>query len=149
MQNTKGSPRLIGEVRVLRLRVAAAESRLKLLKQQAREARRRRKEARRRAQMARRHYKRSKSEVDELRHALARVEAKFFAAGGRALLRKAAETRGAKTSAKATSRSRRSSSDGARGPAARRRARVTSMPPGRDAATLPAPPEAGSNNLFL
>jgi hypothetical protein len=83
--------RLLGEVRLLRLRVASAESALAALREQARAAKLRRKEAKRLAQRARRQFRRGKSEVTDLKHALAKAEAKLFQAGGRALTRKLAK----------------------------------------------------------
>jgi len=85
------SQRLIGEVRMLRIRVATSESKLKVLREQARLAKHRRKAAKRLAQQARKQFKRSRGEVAELRQALAKAEAKFFRAGGRALARKMAK----------------------------------------------------------
>jgi hypothetical protein len=93
MNNRNGSQRLVGEVQMFRIRVAAAESKLKLLRDQAREARRRRKEAKRAAQRARKQFKRFKADLAELQEALAKAEAKLFQAGGRALARKLAKAR--------------------------------------------------------
>lgn len=87
--NTKGIPRsLISEVQLFRIRVATAESRVKALREQSRQARRRRKEAKRLAQRARKQFKRGKSDLAELRRALAKAETKLFRAGERALVRK-------------------------------------------------------------
>jgi len=87
--NTKGIPRsLISEVQLFRIRVATAESKLKLLREEARQARRRRKEAKRIAQQARKRFKRSKLDLAELRQALAKAETRLFRAGERALVRK-------------------------------------------------------------
>ena len=101
------SQRLIGEVRMLRIRVATSESKLKVLREQARLAKHRRKAAKRLAQQVRKQFKRSRAEVAELRQALAKAEAKFFRAGGRALARKMAKlgpptNRGARGSRKPT-----------------------------------------------
>jgi len=85
--------KLVGEVQMFRIRVAAAESKLKLLRDQARQARRRRKEAKRAAQRARKQFKRFKADLDGLQQALAKAEAKLFQAGGRALARKLAKAR--------------------------------------------------------
>lgn len=93
MQNKIGPQRLVGEVRMFRIRVATAESKLKLLREQARQAKLRRKAAKRIAQRARKQFKQSKSELAELRQALAKAEAKLFKAGGRALARKLAKAR--------------------------------------------------------
>ena len=93
MQNKNGPPRLIGEVQMFRIRVATAESKLKVLREQARQAKRRRKEAKRIAQRARKQFKRSKADLAGLKQALAKAEAKLFQAGGRALARKAAKDR--------------------------------------------------------
>jgi hypothetical protein len=99
MNARKAPQRLVNEVQLFRIRVAAAESKLKELWEQAREAKRRRKEAKRIAQAARKRFKRSKTELSELREALAKAEAKLFQAGGRALARrKARAKRIAKTS---------------------------------------------------
>lgn len=73
---------------MLRIRVAAAESKLKVLREQAREAKRRRKEAKRKVQSARKRFKQSKADLSELREALAAAEAKLFKAGQRALTRR-------------------------------------------------------------
>src|SRR5678815_1212327 len=105
MHKKIASQRLIGEVRMLRIRVATSESKLKVLREQARLAKRRRKAAKRLAQQARKQFKRSRGEVAELRQALAKAEAKFFRAGGRALARKLAKlgpttNRGARSSRK-------------------------------------------------
>jgi len=91
MHNKNVSQRLMGEVRMLRIRVATSESKLKVLHERARLARRRRKAAKQLAQQARKQFKRSKAELAELRLALANAEAKFFRAGGRALARKMAK----------------------------------------------------------
>lgn len=90
MHRKNGPNKVVGEVQMLRLRVAAAESKLTLLRDQAREAKRRRKEAKRLAQRARTLFKRGKAQVAELRQSLARAEVKLFRAGGRALARKMA-----------------------------------------------------------
>ena len=105
MHKKIASQRLIGEVRMLRIRVATSESKLKVLREQARLAKHRRKAAKRLAQQVRKQFKRSRSEVAELRQALAKAEAKFFRAGGRALARKMAKigpttNRGARSSRK-------------------------------------------------
>jgi hypothetical protein len=91
MHKKIASQRLIGEVRMLRIRVATSESKLKVLREQARLAKHRRKAAKRLAQQVRKQFKRSRGEVAELRQALAKAEAKFFRAGGRALARKMAK----------------------------------------------------------
>jgi len=93
MQNRIGPQRLVGEVRMFHIRVATAESKLKLLREQARQAKLRRKAAKRIAQRSRKQFKQSKSELAELRQALAKAEAKLFKAGGRALARKLAAPR--------------------------------------------------------
>ena len=85
--------RLINEVKLYRLRVAAAESRMKVLREQARQAKRRRKEAKRIAEYARKQFKQSKAGVAELTEALAKAEARLFHAGGRALSREIAKAR--------------------------------------------------------
>jgi len=85
--------RLINEVKLYRLRVAAAESKLKVLREQARQAKRRRKEAKRLAEYARKQFKQSKAGVAELTEALAKAEARLFQAGGRALSREIAKAR--------------------------------------------------------
>jgi len=91
---TKDDPkRLIGEVQILRIRVATAESEVKVLRDQALQAKRRRKEAKRMAQRAKKQYKRFKTELTELQQTLANAETKLFQAGGRALARKAAKAR--------------------------------------------------------
>jgi len=84
---------LINEVKLYRLRVAAAESRLKIHREQARQAKRRRKEAKRIAEYARKQFKQSKAGVVELTEALAKAEARLFQAGGRALSNEIAKAR--------------------------------------------------------
>ena len=92
--NTKDDPKkLVGEVQMLRIRVATAESEVKVLRDQARQAKRRRKEAKRMAQRARKQFKRFKSELADLQQTLANAEVKLFQAGGRALARKTAKAR--------------------------------------------------------
>ena len=92
--NTRDDPKeLIGEVQILRIRVATAESEVKVLRDQALQAKRRRKEAKRMAQRAKKQYKRFKTELTELQQTLANAETKLFQAGGRALARKAAKAR--------------------------------------------------------
>jgi hypothetical protein len=113
MHNKNVSQRLIGEVRMLRIRVATSESKLKVLREQARLAKRRRKAAKRLAQQARKQFKRSRAEVAELRQAVAKAEAKLFRAGGRALARKIARlrppsNRGTRSSRKPPASTRRS-----------------------------------------
>lgn len=93
MHRKNGPNKVVGEVQMLRLRVAAAESKLSMLRDQAREAKRRRKEAKRLAQRARTLFKRGKAHVAELRQSLAKAEVKLFQAGGRALARKMAGAR--------------------------------------------------------
>jgi hypothetical protein len=105
MHNKNVSQRLIGAVRMFRIRVATSESKLKVLREEAQVAKRRRKEVKRLAQRARKQFKRSKAELAELRQALAKAEAKLFRAGGRALARKMAKpgpitNRGARSSRK-------------------------------------------------
>jgi len=91
MHNKKSPPQQAGEVLLLRIRVATAESRLNVLREQARQAKRRRKEAKRLAQHARKQVKRSKADLSDLRAALARAEAKIFKAAERALAGKLAK----------------------------------------------------------
>jgi chromosome segregation ATPase len=105
--------KLVGEVQMFRIRVATAESKLKLLREQARQAKRRRKETKRFAQRARKQFKRFKDELTELQQALAKAEAKLFQAGGRALARKTAK---AKAIAKRSARPSKKSKTGARQP---------------------------------
>jgi hypothetical protein len=90
--NTKDDPKkLVGELQMLRIRVATVESKVKLLRDQAWQAKRRRKEAKRVAQRARKQFKQSKSELTELQQTLAKAQVKLFQAGGRALARKRAK----------------------------------------------------------
>lgn len=92
--HTKDDPKkLVGEVQMFRIRVATAESKVTLLRDQARQAKRRRKEAKRMAQRARKQFKRFKAELADLRQTLAKAEVKLFQAGGRALARKTAKAR--------------------------------------------------------
>ncbi len=84
---------MVGEVQVFRIRVATAESKLKLLREHYGQARQRRKEAKRLAQRARKQFKRFKANLAELKQALAKAELKLFRAGGRALARKTAKAR--------------------------------------------------------
>jgi hypothetical protein len=114
MHRKNGPNKVVGEVQMLRLRVAAAESKLTLLRDQAREAKRRRKEAKRLAQRARTLFKRGKAQVAELRQSLAKAEVKLFQAGGRALARKMA---GARRVSKGIARSPKKASAVVRSPA--------------------------------
>jgi hypothetical protein len=112
MHTKNGPQNLVAEVQMFRIRVATAESKLKLLREQARQAKRRRKVAKRLAQRARRQFKRFKDELTELHQALAKAEAKFFQAGGRALARKTAKAkaiakRGARPSRKSRTNARK------------------------------------------
>jgi len=101
MKTRKAPQRLVGEVQILRIRVAPAESKVKMIREQAREAKRRRKEAKRNAQLVRRRFKQSKSDLSELREALAKAEAKLFQAGGSTLAWKASQAkRAAQTGAR-------------------------------------------------
>ena len=94
LMHTSSIPRrLINEVKLYRLRVAAAESKMKIFREQARQAKRRRKEAKRIAEYARKQFKQSKAGVAELTEALAKAEARLFQAGGRALSREIAKDR--------------------------------------------------------
>jgi hypothetical protein len=77
-----------GGVELLRLQVAAAESRVTNLREQSRLARRRRKEAKRMAQKARKALKEAKCELASLREALEKMESKGAAAPRRAPARK-------------------------------------------------------------
>ena len=88
--------RLIDEVKLYRIRMAAAESKMKILREQARQAKRRRKEAKRLAEFARKQFKQSKAGVAELTEALAKAEARLFHAGGRALSKDIAKVRPAR-----------------------------------------------------
>ena len=90
----KGDPKkLVGEVLMLRIRVATAESKVKLLGEQNRQAKRRRKEAKQLAQRARKQFKRFKAGLADLQQSLAEAEVKLFQAGGRALARKMAKAK--------------------------------------------------------
>ena len=114
--DTKNRPqRLISEVQLIRIRVATAESELKVLQERARQAKRRRKEAKQIARNARKQVKRSKAELAELREALGKAEARLFKAGGRVLAREIARPRSA---AKGNSRPSKKS-----GPTPRRRSK--------------------------
>ena len=148
MHNRNGSQRLVGEVQVFRIRVATAESKLKLLRDQARQARRRRKEAKRFAQRARKQFKRSKAELAELQEALAKAEVKLFQAGGRALARKTAKAVARKTRPAVTRESRVSRRATRKKPAITE-AKVVSDGPAEVAALDPTPstpPTPGSNS---
>ncbi len=92
--NAKEDPKkLAGEVQMFRIRIATAESKLKVLREQARQAKRRRKQAKLLAQRARKQYKGFKAGVNELQQALAEAEARLFQAGGYALARKMAKAK--------------------------------------------------------
>ena len=88
MHTKNSSQKLTGEVQMFRLRVAAAESKLKVLREQVLQAKRRRKEAKQIAQRTRKQFKQAKAGLSELKQSLAKAEAKLFQAGGRALARK-------------------------------------------------------------
>ncbi len=135
MHNKNGSQRLVGEVEMFRIRVATAESKLSLLRDQARQARRRRKEAKRAAQRARKQFKRFKADLAELQQALAKAEGKLFQAGGRALARKLAKaSRVAKPGARPRKKSKSSVPVRKTRPAAPRAPRA----PGRTVRNKPA-----------
>jgi len=105
--HTKNGPqRLISEVQLFRIRVATAESELKVLREDARQAKRRRKEAKQIARNARRQVKRSKAGLAELIQALGKAEARLFKAGGRVL---AGEMAKPKSAGKGNSRTSRKS----------------------------------------
>lgn len=91
MKTRKAPQRLLSEVQLFRIRVATAESKVKVLREEARQAKRRRKAAKRLAQLARKQFKRSKTDLADLRQALAEAEMKLFKAGGRVLARKIAK----------------------------------------------------------
>jgi predicted nucleic acid-binding Zn-ribbon protein len=88
MHNKTGPHKLVGEVQLLRIRIATVQPKLGELREQVRQARRRRKEAKRVAQRVRKQFKRCKAEVAELTQALAKAEARLFKAGGRALAKR-------------------------------------------------------------
>jgi hypothetical protein len=89
--NTKGDPNKL--FRMFRIRIASAESKLEVLREQARKAKRRRKAAKRVAQRAQKQFKQFKAKLDDLRHALAKAETNLFKAGRRTLGRKIAKTK--------------------------------------------------------
>src|SRR5262245_61877593 len=91
MNKRKAPQRLLSEVQLFRIRVATAESKVTVLREEARQAKRRRKAAKRLAQLARKQFKRSKADLAELRQALAEAEMKLFKAGRRVLARKMAK----------------------------------------------------------
>jgi hypothetical protein len=93
MHNKSGPQKLVGEVQLFRIRVAAAETRVKLLREQAQQANRRRKEAKRLAQRARKLFKQSKAELAELEQALGKAETKLLKAGGKVVARRLARHR--------------------------------------------------------
>jgi hypothetical protein len=93
MHNKSGPQKLVGEVQLFRIRVAAAETRVKLLREQAQQANRRRKEAKRLAQRARKLFKQSKAELAELAQALGKAETKLLKAGGKVVARRLARRR--------------------------------------------------------
>jgi hypothetical protein len=97
MKTRKAPARLLSEVQLFRIRVATAESKVKVLREEARQAKRRRKAAKRLAQLARKQFKRSKADLAQLRQALAEAEMKLFKAGGRVLARKMAKPKPATT----------------------------------------------------
>ncbi|HAB19288.1 MAG TPA: hypothetical protein PLX89_10020 [Verrucomicrobiota bacterium] len=80
------------EAQKLRLLVATAESKMKLLRDKAREAKRRRKEARRIARLARKQFKAAKAELADLRQALANVKPKPVPVVGRVPARRTAKS---------------------------------------------------------
>jgi hypothetical protein len=75
--NATEKQRLMGEVRLARLQLAKAESQLVEAKEQARLARRRRKEAKQNARRAKKQVRQAKENVDEVKLALAKIEAKL------------------------------------------------------------------------
>lgn len=124
MQNKNGSQRLVGEVQMFRIRVATAESKLKLLREQHLLAKRRRKEAKRLAQRARKAYKEFKADLGELKQTLAKAETKLFQAGRRAQARKNAKARPAAKRAARPAKKTKPAASPAR-PALSRASRVT------------------------
>ena len=82
---------MTGEVELFRIRVAAAESKLKLFREKWRQAKRHRKEAKRLARSARKQFKQAKSDLAQICQALAVAEEKFFNAGERAQQRRMAK----------------------------------------------------------
>src|SRR5436190_2569283 len=88
---TSSARRLSGEVELFRIRVAAAESKLKLFREKWRQAKRHRKEAKRLARSARKQFKQAKSDLAQICQALAKAEGKFFNAGERAQQRRMAK----------------------------------------------------------
>lgn len=121
MHSKNGAQRLVGEVQMFRLRVATAESKLKLLREQHLLARRRRKEAKRQAQRARKAFKRFRAELSDLKQDLAKAETKLFQAGRRAQARKNAK---ASPSAKRAARPAKKTKSSSR-PALSRAVRAT------------------------
>lgn len=162
---SKGNPqKLLGEVQLYRIRVASAESKLKGLREQSRQAKRRRKLAKRIAQRARQAFKRYKAEVSELKRALAEAETRLFEEGGKIALErksskpspsdkpKAGKTRNSRQAARKPKTSSAVPPQAAKRPArtnaAQRRTKVNSKAvPKREApGDAPAPAQTSSKN---
>jgi chromosome segregation ATPase len=139
--------KLISQIELLRMRVAAAEAAWKETKEQASQAKRRRKLARLMARRAKKDAKSAKSNLDEMREALARAEAQSALARRRAVSRKIrkAKTPGAhsKKQASSTPRRVRKSPRAARSPSVREPtvAPAESIPGPVDGAASPPPAE--------
>ena len=143
MHTKNSSQKLTGEVQMFRLRVAAAESKLKVLKEQALQAKRRRKEAKQMAQRARKQFKQAKAGLSELKQSLAKAEAKLFQAGGRALARKLTKRKPVvKTRAAAAKQTKAISAA-----ASRPRVRAAQKKPAIESAPVPSPEPVSSESL--
>ena|SRR5688572_5370019 len=94
--HNKGPARFISQIRLLQMRVAAAEEALVRAKEAARRARRQRKLARVFFKRARKHAKEAKSTLIGARDALAQAELKAITAGTRMAVRVKAKRGGAR-----------------------------------------------------
>jgi chromosome segregation ATPase len=92
--STKSAPQnLTGTIQTARLQVAAAETRWKEAKEQARLAKRRRKEVKLIARRAKKLAKQAKADLAQARKALAEAEARLASAGARRVTRNPAKAK--------------------------------------------------------
>jgi hypothetical protein len=135
MHRQKRTSERIGQIQLLRMRVAAAESNLKQAKETLGQAKRRRKLARLLAKRAKKDAKQAKINLAEIREALAQAVAKATA---EARLASRPEKSTTKSAAKSRVASRKK-------PAARRRKVPASL--GTEQTPTPAPSETAVGNV--
>jgi len=99
-KSVQGGRERMGQIELLRMRVAAAELTWKQAKEHANQAKRRRKLARLLAKRARKDARRAKENLDEIRTVLAEAEAKAATAGHRPARRKTVRSKPVAATAK-------------------------------------------------